>query len=724
MGFLEDLEEVIDNLKPAPDASTNAVAFTAVLNGIFFVVMMLTYDGLRFLLPSIYADRQRQVGSERMAVPIRLNEHWIPFSWVWTVLEISWEQLQGVGLDAYFFLRFIQLCFWLTAVPAFWAIIILWPVYATAGGGKEGFYKPSLANVDQASWRLWFPPVFMWGLTLYAKFTIAKEYEQYIKLRMDFLGSKERRCIKNQRYYSLLIEKIPDALRSDKALYDYFDNIFPGQVHSAYVMLDLSELEKLSAKRLRTVANLEGALAYFHATGKIPWKRIRRRIKCNAWHSDFDYEMINAIDYFRCILRGENEEMARLQYEKQVIAENGGGLRSARSWIERSSIYNGSKIHHTLDTELNRNIVAHMKIDVKGDEEESFTLAREREGRACSTCNDEACNENLMTNCIDIGENHFFYEEPSQGICNNDENVATGNMKQLGSKCNILRKCVGHFGLDMLIAFFSRAQQDIDIVVDTVSGTYLASTGFLTLRDLVSVTTAVSTPICHLPNTIEVAMASEPQDIVWQNIHIHKDITSKTRALANAMIALGAILWSIPVALIQVYASADYLGTLSGMKWILTVHDGRFATFLNGYLPVLALLVLIMLLPVIFQQLSLRYERRKSYSEIQKSILRRFFLFQLSNIYVTVTAGSVWRSLGDIVENPSKGFQYFGAVFPTMVGYFISFLIVKILGGLPMVLLRLGAVLRLAFLNMLCGKRKTQRQVDNVYKKQELLYGW
>jgi len=160
------------------------------------------------------------------------------------------------------------------------------------------------------------------------------------------------------------------------------------------------------------------------------------------------------------------------------------------------------------------------------------------------------------------------------------------------------------------------------------------------------------------------------------------------------------------------------------MKWILTVHDGRFATFLNGYLPVLALLVLIMLLPVIFQQLSLRYERRKSYSEIQKSILRRFFLFQLSNIYVTVTAGSVWRSLGDIVENPSKGFQYFGAVFPTMVGYFISFLIVKILGGLPMVLLRLGAVLRLAFLNMLCGKRKTQRQVDNVYKKQELLYGW
>lgn len=97
-------------------------------------------------------------------------------------------------------------------------------------------------------------------------------------------------------------------------------------------------------------------------------------------------------------------------------------------------------------------------------------------------------------------------------------------------------------------------------MVDTVSGRYLASTGFLTLRDLVSVTTAVSTPICHLPKTLDLVMAPEPQDIVWQNIHIHKDITSKTRALANIMIAIGAILWSIPVALIQVYASADYIG--------------------------------------------------------------------------------------------------------------------------------------------------------------------
>lgn len=160
------------------------------------------------------------------------------------------------------------------------------------------------------------------------------------------------------------------------------------------------------------------------------------------------------------------------------------------------------------------------------------------------------------------------------------------------------------------------------------------------------------------------------------------------------------------------------------MEWILTLQDGRFATFLSGYLPVLALLILIMLLPIIFQQISLHYERRKSYTDVQKSILRRFFIFQLANIYVTVTAGSIWRSLGDIFENPSKGFQYFGAVFPTMVGYFISFLLVKILGGLPMVLLRLGAVLRLAFLNTICGKRRTQRQIDKVYKKQELLYGW
>ena len=75
------------------------------------------------------------------------------------------------------------------------------------------------------------------------------------------------------------------------------------------------------------------------------------------------------------------------------------------------------------------------------------------------------------------------------------------------------------------------------------------------------------------------------------------------------------------------------------MEWILTVSDGEFAVVLNGYLPVLALLVIIEVLPEVFWLIATKIERRKLRSDVQKKILTRYFIYQLANIYVTTTAG-------------------------------------------------------------------------------------
>ena len=41
-------------------------------------------------------------------------------------------------------------------------IIRLWPVYYTGGGSANGWYHISMSNVQQGSWRTWFPAIFMW----------------------------------------------------------------------------------------------------------------------------------------------------------------------------------------------------------------------------------------------------------------------------------------------------------------------------------------------------------------------------------------------------------------------------------------------------------------------------------------------------------------------------------------------------------------------------------
>jgi hypothetical protein len=107
---------------------------------------------------------------------------------------------------------------------------------------------------------------------------------------------------------------------------------------------------------------------------------------------------------------------------------------------------------------------------------------------------------------------------------------------------------------------------------------------------------------------------------------------------------------------------------------------------------VVLLLTIIMILPLVFHAVALHYEDRKTQSDIQKSIIGRFFYYQLANIYISVTAGSILDSLSDIVEHPSNILAILGKSLPNVVGYFATFIMTKILAGLPLILLRSGAL--------------------------------
>ena len=97
---------------------------------------------------------------------------------------------------------------------------------------------------------------------------------------------------------------------------------------------------------------------------------------------------------------------------------------------------------------------------------------------------------------------------------------------------------------------------------------------------------------------------------------------------------------------------------------------------------------------------------------------------QLANIYITVTAGSIWTALGTILDHPGAVFEILGRSLPTMVGFFVSLLMTKTLAGLPMTMLRLPTLLRRIFV-MLIFRQKylTQREIDEVYKQEALESG-
>ena len=158
------------------------------------------------------------------------------------------------------------------------------------------------------------------------------------------------------------------------------------------------------------------------------------------------------------------------------------------------------------------------------------------------------------------------------------------------------------------------------------------------------------------------------------------------------------------------------------MEWILTAGGGSVHQFVNGYLPVAALLALTMVLPIIFEFLATSYERRKRLSDVQDSMLGRYFYFQCLNLYISVTAGGVWKSLSDIIDHPTSILILLGESLPFMVGYFVSLLVTKILVGLPSIFIRAGALSKMCLRRMLSSHGKlTQRELDEMYSPENVL---
>lgn len=60
-----------------------------------------------------------------------------------------------------------------------------------------------------------------------------------------------------------------------------------------------------------------------------------------------------------------------------------------------------------------------------------------------------------------------------------------------------------------------------------------------------------------------------------------------------------------------------------------------------------------------------------------------------------------------------------------MAGYFVALLVTKIMAGLPMIFLRFGALSRMLFLRCMSSEPKlTQRELDSVYRLENVQYGW
>ncbi|KAL2128488.1 hypothetical protein VTI74DRAFT_9120 [Chaetomium olivicolor] len=166
------------------------------------------------------------------------------------------EIIKKCGLDAYFFLRYLQTLLIIFIPIALVVIPILVPVNYVGGMGRE-VVNNSTANgtssavptgLDTLAWgnvapnqqhRRWAHLVLALLVILWVCGVFFAELKVYVKIRQDYLTSAEHRLRASAN--TVLVSSIPDKWLTEEALRGLFD-VFPGGIRNVWLTRDFTPL--------------------------------------------------------------------------------------------------------------------------------------------------------------------------------------------------------------------------------------------------------------------------------------------------------------------------------------------------------------------------------------------------------------------------------------------------------------------------------------------------
>ena len=270
------------------DLSTQGMLTTLFINMIVFVLILGFFEYNRYYRQIFLKRLQRRFIAAGRVPP---NPPKIILGWLVRLMQVTeLDVLHMVGLDGYMFLRFQAICLKFCVFATLTGVLLLLPTYSTLDTSSINWEKFTLMNVlavtDESSnspkYRLWLTAVFGYIYTVYFCQLLYAEYHNFSLQRLHYLAQADLSNTEMkdpdtlpQKYYTVMIERIPAHLRSAEKLYEYFEELFPGEVFTVEVALDLRDLNGLIAQRKAVRNRLEKSVAHFIATGNRPFVHVK-----------------------------------------------------------------------------------------------------------------------------------------------------------------------------------------------------------------------------------------------------------------------------------------------------------------------------------------------------------------------------------------------------------------------------------------------------------------
>ncbi|KAG6529091.1 hypothetical protein ZIOFF_011285 [Zingiber officinale] len=204
--------------------------------------------------------------------------------------------------------------------------------------------------------------------------------------------------------------------------------------------------------------------------------------------------------------------------------------------------------------------------------------------------------------------------------------------------------------------------------------------------------------------------APEPRDVYWHNLAIpFVSITVRRLIVAVAFFFL-IFFFTIPVAFVQSLANIEGIEKVAPfLKPLIEVPFIK--SFIQGFLPGIALKIFLILLPTILMIMS-KFEGLVSLSSLQRRSASKYYLFQIVNVFlVSIIAGTAMQQLRSFIHQSATEIpKTIGVSIPQKASFFISFIMADGWAGIAGEILRLKSLIIFHLKNFFLVKTEKDRE--------------
>ncbi|KAK6782902.1 hypothetical protein RDI58_020698 [Solanum bulbocastanum] len=204
--------------------------------------------------------------------------------------------------------------------------------------------------------------------------------------------------------------------------------------------------------------------------------------------------------------------------------------------------------------------------------------------------------------------------------------------------------------------------------------------------------------------------APEPRDIYWSNLSISFFSLTLRKLLISAAVFALVFFYMIPIAFVQSLANLEGLEKVAPFLRPL-IEWTVIKSFLQGFLPGLALKVFLFVLPAILMFMS-KIEGHVALSVLERRTAAKYYYFMLVNVFLgSIVAGTAFQQLHAFLhESATQIPRNIGVSIPMKATFFMTYIMVDGWAGIAGEILRLKPLVIFHLKNMFLVK--TERDVE------------